>query len=420
MSDSARGPGVLLSVRWGDQDLAHEFFRLGAPRTFTIGTSAKCDFACGGAKSFPMLEIDEEGAALQAPKNAGIQVTRHGNRWATQGEPVRLERGDHAQFGLGPLTFEAKVLDAPPAVDRGGVFEFTTVNFALVLAAAFGLFTVAAANRDAEGADLDDELHGHPARAVKILNDRSVRQAGAAAAAPNPQKTKPTGAAPSRARQQPPPRPTLRPQQQLVDVGSIFRGPGALKLLTGGLGKDLLAATSGIRTAQAGDGLGGLGAGKGLDGNGLGGLFPEGIGTLGTHGGHGRDKYGVGVALTTGPKQAPKLPDDPTVEGCAVDGAGCLDKELIRRVIHQNLGSYRYCYESLLNRFPTLEGKVSVRFSIAQSGKVPAADVAQSTANNAELEHCVSNRTRLLQFPARRWTGMVVVTYPFIFKQGGK
>ena len=60
-----------------------------------------------------------------------------------------------------------------------------------------------------------------------------------------------------------------------------------------------------------------------------------------------------------------------------------------------------------------------MRFSIAQSGHVPAASVASSTANNAELEQCVTNRTRALQFPARKWPGLVVVTYPFMFKQSG-
>jgi hypothetical protein len=144
----------------------------------------------------------------------------------------------------------------------------------------------------------------------------------------------------------------------------------------------------------------------------------EGIGRLGTHGrGGGEDPHGVGNLL--GPKEKPDPKIDQTVEmTCATDG--CLDKEMVRRVIHQNLAGFRYCYESLLNRYPGLEGKVAMRFSIAQSGKVPLASVAQTTANNAELESCVSDRTRLLQFPSRKWAGLVVVTYPFIFKQGGK
>ena len=172
--------------------------------------------------------------------------------------------------------------------------------------------------------------------------------------------------------------------------------------------------------AQAGDGLGGLGAGRGPDGNGTGGLALEGIGKLGMRGvGRGQELHGVGAMLKPGPKiELP--PQIDVVTNCTDAGSGCLDKDLIRRVIHQNLGAYHYCYESLLNRFPGLEGKVSMRFSIAQSGKVPSAEVASSSANNPELERCVSDRTRLLQFPARKWVGLVVVTYPFIFKQSGR
>ena len=416
----SQSPGVLLSVRWGDQPLAREFFPLGAPRIFTIGTGPRCDFACGGAKAFQLLEIDGEGAALSAPKNTPVQLTRQTDTWTTSGEPVSLELGDHAQFGFGPLTFEAQVLDAPPSVQRGTAFEFTTVNLALVLAAAFGFFAVAAANRDAEGADLDDGNGGQPPRVIKLFNtvQPQTASASAAAAAPNPLKPRPTAASPSRARQAPVTRPSGR-TPQVVDVGSIFRGPGALKLISGGGGPDLLAAANGLRTAQVGDGFGGLGAGHTPDGNGLGGLALEGIGRLGTHGhGDGNLKYGNGVMLAAKEKTAPPPPIE--IEGgCNVDGS-CLDKDLIRRVIHQNIAGFRYCYESLLNRFPSLEGKVSMRFQVAQSGKVPNADIAQSTANNAELEQCVSNRTRLLQFPSRKWAGLVVITYPFIFKQAGK
>ncbi len=421
MGNSGRGAGVLLSVRWGDQSLAHEYFPLGSPRTFTIGTGPRCDLACGGAKAFQLLEVDEEGAALSAPKGAKVQVTRRSECWTTQGEAVALERGDHAGFDFGPLTFEARVLDAPPSVQRGATFDFTTVNLGLLLAAAFGFFAVAAANRDAEGSDLDDGLSGGSTRVLKILNDVSARQASASAAAPHPQKTKPTPSSPPKARLAPVSRPTGRPSAQAaVDVGSIFHGPGALKLISGGGGQDLLAAANGLRTAQAGDGYGGLGAGHAPDGHGLGGLALEGIGRLGTHGHAGGDnKYGVGMQLAPKDKPDPTIPID-VEENCSKDGAGCLDKELVRRVIHQNLPGFRYCYESLLNRFPSLEGKVSVRFSISQSGKVPDASVGQTTVHNAELEQCVANRARLLVFPARKWAGLVVVTYPFIFHTAGK
>ncbi len=410
MSQSARSPGVLVSVRWGDQDLAREFLRLDDPRTFSIGSDPGCDFPCGGAHAFKLIQIDAEGATF-----------RH-----KDGSRTPLERGTPGLLDLGPLRFEAELLDAPPPVRGAAVAELATVNLCLMLMGAFGFFAVAAANADAEGNGLSDDISGVPARTVKTLmiqQERRQQASAAAAPAPTQRKDKPTPpASPSRqARIVPLSRPTGRNVPSKVDVGDLFKGPGAGNIFTSsGLGDDLRAASNGIRTAEAGNGIGVMGTGHGMDGNGLGGLKLEGIGRMGTHGGRGTDKYAVGVMLKPGDKMPLPPPDEVTLVGCQQDGSGCIDKEMIRRVIRQNLAGFRYCYESLLNRFPYLEGKVAVKFQIAQSGKVPLSLVASSSAGNSELERCVSDRTRLLQFPSRKGTEVVVVTYPFIFKQSGK
>jgi TonB family protein len=109
--------------------------------------------------------------------------------------------------------------------------------------------------------------------------------------------------------------------------------------------------------------------------------------------------------------------------GIAADDAtvmGSLDKELIRQVIARNRGQIRFCYESLLNRYPKLGGKVAIRFTISATGSVVASSLAQSTANNPELEQCVAGRVRTWQFPQPKGGGVVVVTYPFIFKAAGE
>lgn len=398
-------PGVSLSVRWGERELAREFFPLDTPRAFTVGSAPGCDFACGGVKSLVLLDVDRAGAAVRG---------------------AALVRGEVQEVAVGALHFEAQLLDRPPQVKAKATgADLAVVNVGLVLLALFGVFAVAAANADAEGGAFDDDLSGTPARAVKALIRREVERrqssALASAAAPRMTKERPTPqASPSHhARQLPPSRPTGRPSK--VDVGSLFQGPGiGAVFASSGLGNALKVASSGLRTADTGTGVGILGTGHGMDGNGLGGMGLQGIGALGTRGGRGKDAYGTGVVLNPGEK--PKIVPfpDPELEECKTEGSGCLDKELIRRVIRANLAGFRYCYESRLNRFPNLEGKVSARFTISQSGRVVAAEVGQSTANNAELEQCVLSRTRLLQFPSSKWAGLVVVSYPFIFKQSGK
>jgi TonB family protein len=115
-------------------------------------------------------------------------------------------------------------------------------------------------------------------------------------------------------------------------------------------------------------------------------------------------KQGVDIGITS---------SDPVV-------MGSLDKELIRQVIHRNRGQIRYCYESQLTRFPKLNGKVAVKFVITAEGTVASSTVVQATTNNAELETCVAGRVRTWVFPKPKGGGVVVVTYPFIFKQSGE
>jgi TonB family protein len=99
---------------------------------------------------------------------------------------------------------------------------------------------------------------------------------------------------------------------------------------------------------------------------------------------------------------------------------GSLDKELIRRVIHANRNQIRYCYENQLTRYPKLSGKVAVKFVITAAGTVSSSQVAQSTAGNSELETCVAGRVHTWIFPKPKGGGVVIVTYPFIFKPSGE
>ena len=80
---------------------------------------------------------------------------------------------------------------------------------------------------------------------------------------------------------------------------------------------------------------------------------------------------------------------------------------------HRSAKSFR------LNQKPKLNGKVAIKFVISPSGSVSTSSVAQSTANDTELETCVAGRVRTWTFPKPKGGGVVIVTYPFIFAQSG-
>ena len=64
-------------------------------------------------------------------------------------------------------------------------------------------------------------------------------------------------------------------------------------------------------------------------------------------------------------------------------------------------------------------GKVQVKFVIGAQGNVQSAVVAESSLNNKTAESCMTGKVKGWMFPKPKGGGIVIVTYPFIFKQGG-
>ncbi|RMG10349.1 MAG: hypothetical protein D6729_19630 [Deltaproteobacteria bacterium] len=185
----------------------------------------------------------------------------------------------------------------------------------------------------------------------------------------------------------------------------------------GGLGGDLKGALGGLTGSKVGDahGFGGLGL-KGT-GTGGGGLSETtiGVGGIGTKGrGGGLGGYGTGVGGL-----GKKSDTDIQISSGTPVVMGSLDKELIRRVIRSHHAQIRYCYERELQRKPGLYGKITAKFVIAATGKVTTAKVQATTMNNRAVESCLISRIKTWQFPKPKGGGIVIVTYPFVFKQAG-
>lgn len=95
---------------------------------------------------------------------------------------------------------------------------------------------------------------------------------------------------------------------------------------------------------------------------------------------------------------------------------GGLDRDVIARIIRNQLGEIRYCYERQLSASPDLYGKVVVRFSIDAKGLVNTQRIGLTTLRNATVEGCILRRVSGWRFPEPRGGTTVLVTYPFLFR----
>ena len=140
--------------------------------------------------------------------------------------------------------------------------------------------------------------------------------------------------------------------------------------------------------------------GLGLTGVGEGGGRGEGIG-LGSLGSSGRTLGGPS-------KSAPRLREG------AVQVTGRLPPEVIRRIVRQNFGRFRLCYENGLRGNPSLAGRVSTRFVIDRTGAVAKAASEGSDLPSAATVSCVVRGFGNLSFPQPEG-GIVSVLYPIVF-----
>jgi hypothetical protein len=98
--------------------------------------------------------------------------------------------------------------------------------------------------------------------------------------------------------------------------------------------------------------------------------------------------------------------------------SGSLPKELVQRVVRQNFGRFRLCYEAGLRGNPALTGRVAVAFVIDRSGNVAVASADGSTdMADANVVSCVVRGFQNLSFPAPK-DGTVQVIYPLLLAPG--
>lgn len=175
--------------------------------------------------------------------------------------------------------------------------------------------------------------------------------------------------------------------------------------MVGGLGQSA-SGTGAQSAAGAGDT-----PGEGMKEIGKGGTGEASVGIAGvnTRGrGSGNQGYGLGGL---GDKKSASV----SAGGAGESFSGTIDREAIRRVILQNINQFKSCYERALNRDPSLNGKIVLRWEINERGRVGEAGVASSTMGSPEVEQCTVRVLRTLAFPEAPKGQVADVQYPFVF-----
>jgi TonB family protein len=188
-------------------------------------------------------------------------------------------------------------------------------------------------------------------------------------------------------------------------------GGGALAdVLAGGAvtgnAEDVLAQAAGVGVATGSQG----GTLRTRSGGGSGGAVGD-LGSLGAAGGGGK-------AVDEGKGLSESKPIRGNIKmdaGEDIGGTGEFDSRLVTAEVKKRLRAIQVCYEQQLRRNPALQGKVTVEFTIEQSGTVSKATATGNTTNDPAVAACVVDTVRRFRFNPGPDGGSVTFSYPFVF-----
>ncbi len=184
------------------------------------------------------------------------------------------------------------------------------------------------------------------------------------------------------------------------------------------LGNDPVSARGNMWGDEIGDsyGAGGLGL-SGIGEGGAGKGEGVGLGNIGTIGHGAGTGTGQGFGSGHGRLGGSHRSRPPQVRMGATTVTGSLPPEVVQRIVRQNYGRFRLCYENGLRNNPNLQGRVSVRFVIGRDGSVSNVGNAGSDLPDASVVACVVRSYQGLTFPEPE-AGIVTVVYPIMFSPG--
>ena len=393
-----------------------------------------------------LADLVANGSAHPCAEHAGAQQ-------------IALPAGAKARLVLAgsPLTFQVSVVNAgkrapvdlfasadPAALAYSGM----SFLFHAGLIALFAFFMPPMRGDDSEALDRDQimtmqkllnasaqreqEERQEPSQASDSRNEGgSGAQAKGAEGAAGKTDTTQTGHRYAVAGPKENPDPHLARQQALVEAAQ-FGMVGIIATMQGGdpnaptapwgrqssSGTDEKSAMGNMFGGDIGDsiGMGGLGlTGTGEGGSGrYEGIGLDGIGGLGNGVGGGT---GGGIGHGKGLPGRSPVHHGPQVRDAISTVNGRLPPEVIQRVVRQNFGRFRLCYENGIRGNPNLQGRVAVKFVIDRSGAVATALDGGSDLPDQSVVQCVVRGFTNLSFPQPD-NGMVTVVYPIVFSPG--
>jgi hypothetical protein len=433
---------IEVTLRWGGSVV--DVRRIKAAPKFSIGSADGDDlFVPLDGGSFTLLTSTEGGGwrvryrdGMAGNVTRGDQsapLAQSGGAPDGDGFAIKITDDTVVSLGVGYHAIEVRPVAKSRVVPFIPFFDALWANAALITLFAASAFVATVTLMPVGMDSLDDDLMTNPTKfqtlilkpppkdnsflknfkgpsAAKQAAKKDQGKAGDKKADPK----KDSGKAATKAKDKP-------TDEQVVanKMAALFGEKGAAAQLLDGAasGGALEAALGGIDGSRvaAGYGVGGMGlrgGGPGGGGTGTGTLGTGAIGTRGRGGGNGSYGAGEGGLGAKTDRDVTMTQGTPTI-------LGSLDPEIIRRIVREHAGQIRYCYESELTRTPGIFGKIVMKWVINGEGRVMQSQVAETQMKNANVENCLATKIKTWTFPKPKGGGMVVVNYPFVFKQGG-
>ncbi len=214
-------------------------------------------------------------------------------------------------------------------------------------------------------------------------------------------------------------KPAPDPQARREAIAKGVADKGLLKMLGSRRGMDgegaienVLSAgseNSDIATALADAGGVSVATGESLGGNrrGNGAGTQINIGDLATSGG------ASGKAAKFAEKKTAQVKGRVIDQGPDVEASNC-DRQAIARYVKRNLRAIQACYERALKRNVDLKGRVVIRFTIGEDGRVDGMpEIEEDSLSDPSVARCIRSTIRMWRFPLK--DNECPVAYPFVF-----